>query len=112
LRGLNKDFYHKTVKTQDVEDYFSKQSGKDQSKVFDQYLRTVKIPVLEYKIQGDNISYRWANCVDGFNMPVQLEKSALWFYPTTEWKQTTGTAELINDFKVNQNMYVTVKKVL
>ena len=112
LRGLNKDFYHKTVNTKDVEDYFSKQSGKDLSKIFDQYLRTIKIPVLEYKIQGDNISYRWNNCIEGFNMPVQLERSGEWLNPTTVWKQTTGTAALISDFKINQNMYVTVKKVL
>ena len=48
LRGLNKDFYHQTVDSKDVEVYFSKVSGKDISKIFDQYLRTTKIPVLEY----------------------------------------------------------------
>ncbi|HEY0066603.1 MAG TPA: M1 family metallopeptidase, partial [Flavisolibacter sp.] len=45
IRGLNKDFYHQTVTTRQVEDYISKQSGKNLSKVFDQYLRTTDIPV-------------------------------------------------------------------
>ena len=50
----------------------SEQSGKDLSKIFDQYLRTTKIPELEYKFTGDNMYYRWTNCVEGFNMPVKL----------------------------------------
>ncbi len=37
LRGLNKDFYHKTVNTAQVENYISKKAGFDYSKVFDQY---------------------------------------------------------------------------
>ena len=37
LRGLNKDFYHQTVTSKQVEDYISQKSGKDLSKIFDQY---------------------------------------------------------------------------
>src|SRR5688572_8848077 len=72
LRGLNKDFYHKTVTSKQVEAYIIKHSGKDLAKIFDQYLRTTGIPVLEYKIKGDNMSYRWTRCITGFNMPVRL----------------------------------------
>ncbi len=72
LRGLNREFYHKTVDSKDVEAYFSKISGKDLHKIFDQYLRTIKIPELEYKVKGKKVSYRWANCVNGFNMPVAI----------------------------------------
>ena len=111
LRGLNKEFYHKTVDSKDVENYMSKKSGKDLSKIFDQYLRTTKIPVLEYKITGDNLSYRWTNCIDGFNMPVRLAKSGEWLKPTTEWQTTTVTSGLQNDFAVDKNFYITVKKV-
>ncbi|MEI9912755.1 MAG: hypothetical protein WDO71_25800 [Bacteroidota bacterium] len=71
LRGLNKDFYHKTITSKQVESYFSKKAGKDLSKIFDQYLRTIKIPELEYKIKGKEHSYRWTNCIAGFNMPVK-----------------------------------------
>ncbi len=110
LRGLNHDFRHKTVNSADVEDYFSKQSGKDLSKIFDQYLRTVKIPVLEYSIKGDRIYYKWSNCVEGFNMPVQLEKSGDWLKPTTKWQNVSATAELIENFLVNKNFYITTKK--
>ncbi len=111
LRGLNATFRHKTINSSDVENYMSKKSGKDLSKIFDQYLRNTDIPVLEYKITGDNISYRWTNCIEGFNMPVQLERSGEWLKASTDWKHTTGTKELLDDFRINQNMYITIRKV-
>ena len=111
LRGLNKDYYHKTVDSKDIENYISQKSGINFSKVFDQYLRTIKIPELEYKVTGDNLSYRWANCIDEFTMPVHLAKSGEWLKPTTSWQNTTVTAELKNDFEPDKNFYITVKKV-
>ena len=112
MRGLNKDFYHQTVDSKDVEAYFSKQSGKDLSKIFDQYLRTVKIPVLEYKTQGDKLSYRWANCIAGFEMPVKLDGPEDWLMPTTSWKSTAITLDIRKKGLVaDKNFYITVKKV-
>ena len=49
LIGLNKTFYHKTVTTQDIENYISVQSGFNYHKVYDQYLRTSQIPELSYQ---------------------------------------------------------------
>jgi aminopeptidase N len=111
LRGLNQTFYHKTVDTKDVENFISRQAGINFSKVFDQYLRTIKIPVLEYKTEGDKILYRWNNCVEGFDLPVRLEKSQEWLHPDTEWKSITATAELLDNFIVDKNFYITVKKL-
>ena len=111
LRGLNKDFYHRTVDSRDVEAYFSKHSGKNLSKIFDQYLRTTKIPQLEYKIKGDKISYRWTNCIPGFDLPVKIEGSMDWLRPTTAWKNTTMTADMkTKGLLVDHNFYVRVKK--
>lgn len=111
LRGMNREFYHRTIDSKDVEAYFSKESGKDLSKIFDQYLRTTKIPVLEYKISGDKLSYRWANCVQGFEMPVRLQNSGTWLKPSVEWKNITITTELKNKaLPVDKNFYITVKE--
>ena len=74
-------------------------------------MRTTKIPELDYKIDGDKISYRWTNCVDEFDLPVKLSESLEWLYPTTEWKSTTGTKALIDNFAVDKNFYITVKKL-
>ncbi len=118
LRGLNSKFDHSVVTTQQVESYMSEHSGKDLSKIFDQYLRTTKIPALEYKFNGNNMSYRWTNCVDGFNMPVKLaggkdDPIAIgWLKPTTEWQTTSVTADVLkDDLKIDRNFYITIKKV-
>lgn len=73
LRGLNKDFYHKTVTTKQVEDYISQKSGKNLSSIFDQYLRTSKIPTLEYQQTGNVLKYRWINAVEGLQLPIRLK---------------------------------------
>jgi aminopeptidase N len=89
LRGLQKTFYHQTVTTKQIEDYISNYAHTDLSKVFDQYLRTTKIPVLAYQSSGDIISYRWTNCVKGFNMPVRVyigTKPEQWITPTDSWQ--------------------------
>ena len=113
LRGLNSTFYHKTVTTKDVEDYISEQSGKDVSKIFDQYLRTTKIPVLEYRFTGDNMYYRWSNCVTGFTMPVKLAgTNGDWLKATEGWKTGAVAADILKDgLKIDRNFYITVKKV-
>jgi hypothetical protein len=90
LHGLCTDYYHKTVTTQQVEAYISRYAQRDLSKIFDQYLRTTKIPVLEYKMNSNTlVSYHWTNCVKGFNMPVRVSvagQPAMWIAPTEDWK--------------------------
>ena len=109
LRGLNKDFYHRTVDSKDVEDYFSRQSGKDLSKIFDQYLRTTKIPVLEYKMKERKVSYRWTNCIEGFNMPVPLTGGKQFIiYPKTEWQSFDLPLNYTMD--ISKNYYISLKK--
>jgi aminopeptidase N len=104
LRGLNSDFYHQTVTTKQIEDYISKKSSYDFSKVFDQYLRTTQVPTLEFK--GD--SYRWTNCVTGFQMKVKL-KNGKWLMPATAWKKLTKE-EVKGGLDVDPNFYIRVKK--
>lgn len=112
LKGLNTDFYHRTVDSKDVERYFSEKSGKNLSKIFDQYLRTIKIPVLEYKIKDNSIEYRWNNCIKGFNMPVRFRDSDKWLYPSDEWKTATvNNGNSNNNFLFDKNFYIFVKKV-
>ena len=111
LLGLNKTFYHKTVDTKEVEDFMSQLSGKDLSKIFDQYLRTTQIPELEYKIEGNELQFRWNNCVKGFNMPLKIYfgKTEEWITPTENW-QVMSFNNASGEFKIDRNFYVTVKK--
>ncbi len=112
LRGLNKTFYHQTVTTKQVEDYINKESKINFSKVFDQYLRTIQIPVLEYKINGYKLSYRYTNCVKGFNLPLKIKfKTEQWIKPTEKWKTLNLYPEGDNSFSVDPNFYIKTKKV-
>jgi aminopeptidase N len=112
LRGLNKTFYHQTVTTKQIEDYICKQSKIDFSKLFDQYLRTTQIPVLEYKIDGYKLSYRYTNCVKGFNLPLKIKfKTEQWIKPTEEWKTLNLYPEGDNSFSVDPNFYIKTKRV-
>ena len=109
LRGLNKTFYHKTVTTKQVEEYINKESGKDFSKLFDQYLRTTKIPVLEYRVNERSVSYRFTNCVDGLSMPLKVTTDQeTWITATTEWQETARFADGSDpkNFKVDRNFYI------
>jgi len=75
LRGLNSTFYHQVVKGSQIEDFLSKETGVNLKTFFDQYLRDVRIPVFEYNIKGTKLTYRWNNCVRGFNMPLRINVS-------------------------------------
>lgn len=112
LRGLNRDFYHKTVTSKDVENYFNEKSGKDFSKVFDQYLRDTRIPVFEYKIEGSKISYRWSDCISGFNMPVRIfnKDREIWLKPTENWQEQKIKELNEKDFSVDKNFYIHATK--
>jgi aminopeptidase N len=72
LRSMNKDFYHKVVKGSRIENYLSEKTGLNLRTFFDQYLRDVRIPVFEYYIRDNTLTYRWNNCVDGFDMPLRI----------------------------------------
>ena len=88
LRGLNKEFYHQTVTTAQVENYISEQSGIDLTQFWDQYLRTTMIPELEYTIDGNTLKFRYTAIVEGFDMPIQVHvnNTTEWIYPSAAWK--------------------------
>ena len=118
LRGLNKTFYHQTVTTKQVENYISQQAGFDYSKVFDQYLRTTQIPTFEYYL-GKNkkeATYRYTNCVEGFNLPLVIKDSTgamVKLLPTTQWKTTTITQQqssLFTKEAIEKLYYVNVEE--
>ncbi|NND16299.1 MAG: M1 family metallopeptidase [Eudoraea sp.] len=88
LRGLNKEFYHQTITTKQVEDYISMRTKKDLSAFFNQYLRTTMIPTLEYKRNGDQIEFRYANIVEDFDMPIRVyvDGKERWLFPNKDSK--------------------------
>jgi aminopeptidase N len=111
LRGLNADFWHQTVNTVEIESYITTKAGIDFSKVFDQYLRTTKIPLLKYSVNGKTVSFNYERVVTGFAMPLRVMINGKETKITpSEVKQTLDFAEDIKTFEVNRNFYIEVEK--
>ena len=104
LRGLNKNFYHQTVTSKQVENYISQQSKMDFKPVFDQYLRTTQIPVLQHEITDKAIRYRWTNCIPGFNLPVKV--NGQWIKATHQWQLLNIKSGEEPKFDVDPNLFL------
>ncbi len=87
LRRLNKTFWHQTVTTKQIEDYIDGYTSLDLRPVFDQYLRTTNIPVLEWRIGGGSLHYRFTNCTKGFQLFVPAAGSQPLLVDDT-WRST------------------------
>ncbi|MGV8878635.1 MAG: M1 family metallopeptidase [Sphingobacteriaceae bacterium] len=115
LRGLNKTFYHQTVTGAQVQAYISKQAKYNYEKVFDQYLTTTQIPVLEYYFKGDEVFYRYTNCVNGFDLPLVLknDQAILKIIPNTVWQHTAlkGREALFEKASIEFMYYVKAQKI-
>jgi len=110
LRGLNSEFYHQTVDTKQIEDFISSKIGFDLTTFFDQYLRDIRIPNLEYSISNGLLTYRWTNVIDNFTMPIEIEVLGenIWIYPTTKKKSIEINSDRI---KIDRDYYVKSTKI-
>jgi aminopeptidase N len=107
LRGLNKEFYHQVVRGAQIEDYLSAKSGIDLKHFFDQYLRDIRIPVFEYSVKGKDLTFRWNNCVPGFDMPVKIWVSGVEKVVSPKTGFTTIKLENENaEIKIDPGYYV------
>jgi aminopeptidase N len=113
LRGLGSTFYHQTVTTKQIEDYLSQQVGMDLNTFFNQYLRDIRIPTLEYTIQDNILKYRWTNSVSGFNMPVKVavNRTEVTLDPKAEWSEFANPSK-IEKVEVNKDFYVLSNEIV
>lgn len=112
LRGLNQEFYHQTVNTQQIESYISQAFGMDLTPIFDQYLRDERIPVLEYYYSDNQtLQYRWISSIPSFTMPVDVEIGGekVRIQPKTAWSELKMTTNA--EVKVDPDYYVGVSRM-
>jgi aminopeptidase N len=100
IRGIGEQFGYRTVSSAELEAWIGEQlhakAGIDQKAMaafFDQYLRTIELPVLEYRVSGKgkkiSVDYRWVAQSDGFNMAVWVsgtDAAPARIHPTTAWQ--------------------------
>lgn len=106
LRGLQHDFRHRIIDGADVQRYIAGRAGIDLSRVFEQYLTTTSVPVLEIAPGSDGIEYRWAEVIEGFDMPVDVtigDGEPVRLRPTTDWQRHSVAGKVV----VDRDYYVT-----
>ncbi len=116
LRGLNQTFYHKTVTTQEVEQYINKMSGMNFTPVFNQYLRTTDIPELGFIADSitNTLSYKWNNTVDSFNLRLVLQPSGKYLIPTSSIQSiqlSRDEIDWINNKGISKEFYIKEKSL-
>jgi aminopeptidase N len=113
LTGLCKEFYHQTVNTNEILNFFNRYTKKDFTKIFDQYLKTIQIPTLSYSFQDSIFQYRWENCIKDFSMPVRITfdgKNYQFISPSTQWQTSKVSPTSSKGFHVDRNFYITVNE--
>jgi aminopeptidase N len=111
LREMNNRFYHRIVTGEDMEQFIGEYSGKDFSKIFDQYLRSPDLPVLQIsKTGGHMLAYRWTHCVPGFDMPISWMDGSKqqWLRPTT-LIQYLENSDLKQENQINSGFLVEIE---
>ncbi len=89
LRGISRTFYHQTVTGQQVVDYINREAGRDFSPVFAQYLQQRSLPVLEMRVEKNQLLGRWVAAAPGFDLPVRLRTKGGEYQlvtPTPKWQ--------------------------
>ena len=131
LRGLNKEFYHQTVTTKQIENYILNRIGVKigndgvVNRFFDQYLRDSRIPVFEYTIDCSDINnnckmgYEWGNVVENFKMPIEViidgKNTFLFADDNMKWLEIDYKNHIYKNtmkspVKINDNYYVFSRK--
>ncbi len=107
VRDTYAHFKYQDITTDDMVKFFNKETGKDFTPLFDEYLRHADLPTLELQFKDDGtVSYRWKADVKAFAMPVKAGARGAWqiLQPTTEWK-TMKSAVKAEDFEVATDLY-------
>lgn len=104
---MNRKFFHQTVETAQIEKFMCDFLQIDLKAIFNQYLRTTKIPVLEIKKNKNRLSYRFSSVNNGFVMPVGVTINGTYrqLHVTENWQQL----EQVENYQVDENYYVIVK---
>ena len=112
LNGLNREFYHQTVSTKQIEDYMIEKTGMILAPIFDQYLRTVKVPIIKFRKDGAKLQYQYDHVIADFAMPLKVivNGTPQWLTPTAK-RQTITFDKPIMDFEIDRNFYVIAKQI-
>ena len=107
LRNINHNFFHRTLSSEQLENFIIKETGLDLSGFFDQYLRTTKIPLVQYQVKNGIVKYRYRNTVSHFNIPVRfyMGEEEIFLKPTPEWQEFQLPSKE-STLRIDDNYYI------
>ena len=106
-------FRHKIIDTPTVVDFFNKESKRDLTPIFNQYLNFKNIPTLEIKLNKKKLEFQWKTDIAAFNMPidVKVDGKEIRIEPTTKWKKSKFKIKSLDEVEVlNNEFFVKVSK--
>lgn len=117
LLEMNRRFRHQVVTSAEVEDFlinFNERTKRMLNKsIFDQYLRTTQVPVLEWGVKKRTLVARWTNCLPGFKMVawIDLDGHPMYKELGAEWTVlATGKVKKLRP-SLNRNWYASISHV-
>jgi len=108
LRDTFQHFKYQNIMTEDMVAFFNKETGRNLTPIFDEYLRHAALPILELRFDeaAGTVAYRWNADEKAFNMPIRVGAKDAWqlITPTAEW-QTMPTKLKKEMFEVATDLY-------
>lgn len=97
----------KIIDTQTVIDFFNKETGRNLTPIFNQYLKYTTIPKLEIKGYKKSFQYRWVTDEPNFEMPVDIMigDRKVRLNATNEWQKSVELIKKTNEIKVLTNQF-------
>ncbi|MBK8228310.1 MAG: M1 family metallopeptidase [Flavobacteriales bacterium] len=117
LLEMNRRFRHAVVTSAQVEEFMINFNERTKSllnkSIFDQYLRTTQVPVLEWGVKKRTLFARWTNCLPGFKMVAWIDFGGHPMYKElgAEWTVlATGKVKKLRP-SLNRNWYASISHV-
>ncbi|SNB05774.1 putative M1 family metalloprotease [Flavobacterium psychrophilum] len=109
LLKYSKTYRHQIIDTKTVIDFFNQEAGLNLTPVFNQYLRYVSIPRLEFRHSGtkNQFEYAWKTNEPNFEMPIDLifknKKTRL--IGTNKWQKVPFKMKNVLEIEVVKNKF-------
>lgn len=114
IKNYSTQFAHQIIDTQTVIQYFSEQTGLPMAPVFNQYLLHKELPILEWKLSNNQLSFRW-NCAEKeFKLPATLviKGKEVRVNPEKTWKSIPMPGKTKKDIVVKTTDFYILSKDL
>ncbi len=114
LLKYSETYKKKVIDTETVVAFFNTETGMNLTPFFNQYLRYKNPPILQLKLNGGKLEYRWQTDEANFKLPVGITANGkdLRLNATNDWQEAATDATDLKDVVLQkQKYYVKVQKL-